>query len=173
MPVSRLKCALTVSAAVVLVGTTGLGQSDVVDPEARRCPIRPVKVIKNLGCCRTADVGIDRRRRHRPGRSRLGVRPVWRQSRPCDTSTSTRSSSSIAHTGKMLASFGAGCSSSRTASTWIATATSGSPTARATRRAPKGHQVIKFSPEGKVLMRLGKRGRAGQRSRHASTSRAT
>ena len=38
--------------------------------------------------------------------------------------------------------------------------------------AGKGHQVVKFSPEGKVLMTLGKAGVAGDR-RIISTSRAT
>ena len=88
------------------------------------------------------------------------------------------SSSSSTRTGSSSGASAPGCSSSRTGSTSIATATSGSPTARTTRRrrrpgprqrrrargpppgATKGHQVFKFSPDGKLLLTLGTPGGA-------------
>ena len=60
----------------------------------------------------------------------------------------------------------------RTACTSIATATSGSPTRRRSKDG-KGQQVFKFSPDGKLLMTLGKAGVAGRRSRHLQRPVAT
>ena len=61
--------------------------------------------------------------------------------------------------GREIAASAAACSCGRMASTSIATATSGS----LTRVAPtdKGSVVVKFSPEGKVLLTLGKPGVRG------------
>ena len=131
------------------------------------------------------DVGIDERRRHRQGRHDRSGSPSAAASAngAPRTAASCRRRDVAARLGAEVRRVGqAGqelrrraCSCSRTASTSIATATSGSPTARTTsrraaaappptrrcRRRPRrsiGHQVIKFSPEGKVLLTLGKAG---------------
>ena len=133
-----------------------------------------------LQAARGPHLGIDERRRHRQGRQvDLGGRALRRQlllgprqGRRCRRSSPCSSSTSRASWCRASAP---ACSSSRTASTSIATATSGSPTARTTCRAAApgapadaplppapakvvGHQVLKFSPDGKLLLTLGKAG---------------
>ena len=95
-----------------------------------------------------------------------------RQERRCRRCRSSSSSTSPASWSRASAR---ASRSSRTASTSTATATSGSPTARTTCRAARpgsradaplpptpakvvGHQVFKFSPDGKLLLTLGKPG---------------
>ena len=70
----------------------------------------------------------------------------------------TRSTTSTSQARRSAAS-AAGCSCGRMASTSIATATCGWPTRG--EKKDKGSVVIKFSPEGKVLMTLGKPGVRG------------
>ena len=79
----------------------------------------------------------------------------------CDNSTVDPILKFDRHTGKLLTSFGAGLfvvphgfDVDRDGNVWV-TDFAGSKSGN------KGHQVIKFSPDGKVLMRLGRAGVAG------------
>ena len=79
----------------------------------------------------------------------------------CDSSTADPILKFDRHTGKVLASFGAGLfvlphgiHVDRDGNVWV---TDGAGNKAGT----KGHQVIKFSPKGEVLMRLGRAGVAG------------
>jgi streptogramin lyase len=133
---------------------------DVPDPAAKPLPNPNPTVIRNFGelpAGRTwgstagVDIGPDGH--------------VWAYDRcganTCEGSTVDPVLKFDRHTGKLLTSFGGGMivfphgiHIDRQGNVWI---TDG----QASKDGTKGHQVIKFSPEGKELMRLGKAGVAG------------
>ncbi len=97
----------------------------------------------------------------------------WPIRRDSATNAATRRpirSTSSAPTARSSRASAAACSSGRTGWRSIRTATSGSPTRSPPTGSPKGdkrgHQVVKFSPDGKVLMTLGTPGIAGSGPDH-------
>jgi sugar lactone lactonase YvrE len=166
MQVSCLNRAFAVSAAVVLVGTTALSQGEVVDPASRPLPNPTTKVIKNFGMLpdgrmwgSTAgvDIGTDGQ--------------IWAYDR-CGANTCVGSNVDPIlkfdrHTGKLLASFGGGqfifphgIHIDREGNIWVTDgrAATEAELAKFPNAKGKGHTVTKFSPDGKVLLRLGKPG---------------
>ncbi len=133
---------------------------NVVDPATKPLPNPNPTVVKSFGelpAGRTwgstagVDIGPDGH--------------VWAYDRcganTCEGSTVDPVVKFDRHTGKLLTSFGGGMivfphgiHVDRQGNVWI---TDG----QASKDGTKGHQVIKFSPDGKVLMRLGKAGVAG------------
>jgi len=158
MSVSRF--ALIGMAALALLGA----QTDVVDPAKGNLPDPNPKVVKNWaalpdgrtwGSTAGVDIGPDGQ--------------VWAYDRcgavgldgGCDTSKVTPVLKFDRATAKVLKTFGAGLfvlphgiHVDREGNVWI-TDSAGN------KAGTKGHQVVKFSPEGKVLMTLGKPGVAG------------
>ena len=104
------------------------------------------------------------RRRGRPRRQeRVGVRPLRRQRlRQIERRADHEVRSDRQDRDELRR---AACSTSRTASASTAKATSTSP--MSARKNGKGAVLVKFSPDGKVLMTLGKPGMPGDGQRHA------
>jgi hypothetical protein len=147
-------------AAIALAGGHAFTQSAVVDPASTPLPNPNPTVIENWGTLpdgRTwgstagVDIGPDGN--------------VWAYGR-CGSNTCAESKVDPIvkfdrHSGKLLASFGGGMivfphgmHIDRDGNVWI---TDG----QANKAGTMGHQVIKFSPNGRVLMRLGKAGVPG------------
>jgi DNA-binding beta-propeller fold protein YncE len=170
MSVVRVKGALVAAAAaVVLSGSAVLTQNDVVDPASKPLPNPNPKVVKNWGELPDGRVwgntaGVD-------------IGPdghVWAYDR-CGTNSCAGSNVDPIlkfdrTSGKLLASFGRGMfifphgiHVDRQGNVWIADGRSATTDelAKFPDAKGKGHQVIKFSPDGKVLMRLGHAGMAG------------
>lgn len=146
--------------ALALSGGRAYTQADVVDPARNPLPNPNPTVIKTFGMLpdgRTwgstagVDVGPDG---HIWAYDRCGVNT-------CEGSNVAPILKFDRSSGKLLASFGAGMivfphglHVDRDGNVWV---TDGQRSKDGT----KGHQVFKFSPEGKVLMTLGKAGVAG------------
>jgi DNA-binding beta-propeller fold protein YncE len=166
MRISRLNCALYVSAAVALLSTTGLSQGDVVDPASQPLPNPTVKVVKNFGTLpdgRTwgstagVDIGPDGQ--------------IWAYDRcganACVGSTVDPILKLDRQSGKVLASWGRGqfifphgIHIDRDGNIWVTDgrAATEAELAKFPDAKGKGHTVTKFTPDGKVLLRLGKPG---------------
>ena len=166
MPVSRLTFALAVGGALLLAGSRGSSQSDVVDPASRPLPNPTVKVIKNFGMLpdgRTwgSTAGID-------------IGPdghIWAYDRcganACPGSNVDPILKFDRQTGKLLAGFGRGrfifphgIHIDREGNVWVTDgrAATEAELAKFPDAKGKGHTVTKFSPDGKVLLQLGKPG---------------
>lgn len=158
--VRRLRV-LAGTATLVLFGAHVFTQGEVTDPAAKPLPNPNPVVTKNWGELAggrvwgsTAGVDIDPRDGH-----------VWAYDRcgknDCEGSTADPILKFDRNTGKLLKSFGGGqivfphgIHVDRDGNVWI---TDG----RGSKDGKMGHQVLKFDPNGKVLMRLGKAGQAG------------
>jgi len=166
MSVSGLSRSALLAASLVLVlgAGTALTQKDVVDPAGKALPNPNPTVIKDWGklpdgrkwgSTAGVDIGPDGQ--------------VWAYDRcgayalagGCDTSNVDPVLKFDRDTGKVLAHFGAGLfvlphgiHVDREGNVWVTDS-------QGNKAGTKGHQVIKFSPEGKVLMKLGKPGVAG------------
>jgi sugar lactone lactonase YvrE len=157
----RVTFTLIASAAVfALSGDSAYTQADIVDPAKNSLPNPNPTVIRNWGALpegrvwgNTAgvDIGLDGN--------------IWAYDRcgsnSCDGSNLPSVFKFDRSSGKLLTSFGAGMivfphgmHVDRDGNIWI---TDGA----ANKAGTKGHQVFKFSPEGKVLMTLGKAGVPG------------
>jgi DNA-binding beta-propeller fold protein YncE len=154
------------AAALALSGATASTQGDVVDPASKPLPNPNPKVIKGFGPLpdgRTwgstagVDIGPDGH--------------VWAYDRcganACPGSNVDPILKFDRHTGRLLASFGRGMfvfphgiHVDRDGNVWVTDgrAASAAELAKFPDAAGKGHTVTKFSPDGKVLMRLGKPG---------------
>ena len=158
---SRLRFARGVSiAAIALWAGSASAQSDVVDPAKNNLPNPNPKVVKNWGMLpgsRTwgstagVDIGPDG---HVWAIDRCGANR-------CEGSDQAPIVKFDRSSGKLLAAIGAGLfvfphgiHVDRDGNVWV---TDGG----ANKEGTKGHQVIKLSPEGKVLLSLGKPGVAG------------
>ena len=153
-------------AVVVLSGVAGLGQGDVVDPASMPLPNPNPRVVKNFGTLpdgrmwgSTAgvDIGPDGQ--------------LWAYDR-CGTNSCAGSNVDPIlkldrQTGKVLASFGRGqfvfphgIHVDRDGNIWITDgrAANEAELAKFPEAKGKGHTVTKFSPDGKVLLQLGKPG---------------
>ncbi len=158
---NRVRITLIASVAVfALSGDSAYMQADIVDPAKSTLPNPNPTVIKNWGALpegriwgNTAgvDIGPDGN--------------IWAYDRcgsnSCDGSNLPSVFKFDRSTGKLLTSFGGGMivfphgiHVDREGNVWITDGT-------ANKAGTKGHQVFKFSPEGKVLMTLGKAGVAG------------
>jgi DNA-binding beta-propeller fold protein YncE len=158
----RYRCPLLAGVVVVALSSARpLSQGEVTDPASRPLPNPNPTVEKNWGALPDGRVwgstaGVD-------------IGPdghVWAYDR-CGANTCEGSNIAPVfkfdrHSGKMLASFGAGqivfphgIHVDGEGNVWI---TDG----QASKDGTKGHQVLKFSPGGKVLMTLGKAGVAGR-----------
>ena len=161
------RVAVTFFAAVAVIALSGgraFTQADVVDPARNNLPNPTETVIKDWGKLPEGRVwgssaGID-------------IGPdghIWTYDRcgavalqgGCDTSSVDPILKLDRATGKVLASFGAGLfvlphgiHVDRDGNVWVTDS-------QGNTAGTKGHQVIKFSPQGKVLMRLGRPGVAG------------
>jgi DNA-binding beta-propeller fold protein YncE len=166
MRISRLNCALYVSAAVALLSTTALSQGNVVDPASQPLPNPTVKVVKNFGTLpdgRTwgstagVDIGPDGQ--------------IWAYDRcganACVGSTVDPILKLDRQSGKVLASWGRGqfifphgIHIDRDGNIWVTDgrAATEAELAKFPDAKGKGHTVTKFTPDGKVLLRLGKPG---------------
>ena len=141
---------------------------------ARRCRIRTASSTAGRSCPAAA--------RSAPSATSTSTSTAGRSgpfcaATPAATSSATSASTPISTSSSKFAPDGNAVrdvrrrhrSSGRTGSRSTRKATSGSPTPRppTARREPggrgRGHQVVKFSPTGKVLLRLGTPGVAGQR----------
>ena len=157
----RLKFTLVVGiATIALLGGRAYTQADVVDPAKNSLPNPNPTVIKGWGALPDGRVwgstaGVD-------------IGPdgnVWAYDR-CGTNTCADSNLAPIFkfdrsSGKVLASFGGGMIVfphglyvDRDGNVWVADG-------QANKQGTKGHQVLKFSPDGKVLMTLGKAGVPG------------
>jgi DNA-binding beta-propeller fold protein YncE len=159
-----------IAVAVLLSGVTALTQGEIVDPASKTLPNPNPKVIKNFGALpdgrvwgNTAgvDIGPDGQ--------------LWAYDR-CGTNSCAGSNVDPIlkfdrNSGKLLASFGRGAfifphgiHVDRDGNVWITDgrAASKEELAKFPDAQGKGHTVTKFSPDGKVLLRLGKPG-VGQR----------
>jgi hypothetical protein len=162
MPASRrMRFALVATVAVVaMLGGRAYTQGEVADPVSKPLPNPNPTVVKNFGMLpdgRTwgstagVDIGPDGH--------------VWAYDR-CGVNTCAGSKvhpilKFDRHSGKLLAAFGGGMiifphglHVDREGNVWV---TDG----QGNKEGTMGHQVIKFSPDGKVLMRLGKAGVPG------------
>jgi sugar lactone lactonase YvrE len=161
---------LAAAAALALTAGRVYTQSDVVDPASKPLPNPNPKVVKNWGTLPDGRVwgntaGVD-------------IGPdghVWAYDRCGSNSCAGSNVDPILkfdrNSGKLLASFGRGMfifphgiHVDRQGNVWIADGRAANeeelkkfPDAKG-----KGHQVIKFSPDGKVLMRIGHAGMAGR-----------
>ena len=161
----RLKFALIAGIAVIAVsGSEAYSQTDVVDPASKNLPNPNPTVIKewgplpdgrSWGSTAGVEIGPDG---HVWAYDRCGA---YALAGDCDTSNVAPILKFDRSTGEVLTSFGAGLfvlphglHVDREGNVWV-TDSQGNDAGT------KGHQVIKFSPEGKVLMRLGKAGVAG------------
>jgi len=149
---------------LVLNAGTAFAQSDVVDPASKALPNPNPTVIKDWGklpdgrkwgSTAGVDIGPDGQ--------------VWAYDRcgayalagGCDTSNVDPVLKFDRNTGEALTHFGAGLfvlphgiHVDREGNVWVTDS-------QGNKAGTKGHQVIQFSPEGKVLMKLGKAGVAG------------
>jgi DNA-binding beta-propeller fold protein YncE len=153
-----------IAAGFLLVAALSFAQKDVVDPASKPLPNPNPVVVKNWGelpdgrkwgSTAGVDIGPDGQ--------------VWAYDRcgayalagGCDTSNVTPVLKFDRNTGKVLATFGAGLfvlphglHVDKEGNVWVTDS-------QGNKAGTKGHQVIKFSPDGKVLMKLGKPGVAG------------
>ena len=166
MRTSPASCVPAMLAAIVLLGATALTQSDVVDPASRPLPNPTANVIRNFGMLpdgRTwgstagVDIGLDGQ--------------LWAYDR-CGANTCAGSNVDPIlkfdrQTGKLLASFGGGqfvfphgIHIDREGNIWITDGRAATPAEleKFPDAKGKGHTVTKFTPDGKVLLRLGKPG---------------
>ena len=158
----RLKFAIIAGIAViVLSGSEADSQTDVVDPSKNNLPNPNPTVIKEWGplpdsrkwgSTAGVDIGPDG---HVWAYDRCGA---YALAGGCDTSNVEPILKFDRSTGKVLTSFGAemfvlphGLHVDRDGNVWVTDS-------QGNEAGTKGHQVIKFSPEGKVLMKLGKAG---------------
>jgi sugar lactone lactonase YvrE len=162
MPVPRRSrlTLLAVAAALAMVGATAYSQGEVADPTLKPLPNPNPTVTKNWGMLPDGRVwgstaGVD-------------IGPdghVWAYDRcganTCATSKVDPILKFDRSTGKLLTSFGGGqiifphgLHVDRDGNVWV---TDG----QGNKEGTKGHQVFKFSPQGKVLLTLGKAGVAG------------
>ena len=167
MSVSSVKRALAAGVtAAVLSGATALTQNDAVDPAIKALPNPAPKVIKNFGTLpdgrqwgNTAgvDIGPDG---HLWAYDRCG-------SNSCAGSNVDPILKFDRQSGKLLASFGRGqfifphgIHVDRDGNVWVTDgrAANKEELAKFPNEAGKGHTVRKFSPDGKVLLQLGKPG---------------
>jgi DNA-binding beta-propeller fold protein YncE len=162
-----MKRALAAGAATAIIsGVTALTQGDVVDPASKTLPNPTPKVIKNFGTLpegrqwgNTAgvDIGPDGQ--------------LWAYDRCGANSCAGSNVDPILkfdrHSGKLLASFGRGqfifphgIHVDRDGNVWVTDgrAANKAELAKFPNEAGKGHTVRKFSPDGKVLLQLGKPG---------------
>lgn len=163
---NRLGVALVAAAAVIaLAGVHAYTQSEVLDPARNSLPNPTETVIKDWGklpegrvwgSSAGVDIGPDG---HIWAYDRCGA--IGLQEGGCDTSSLDPIVKFDRATGKVLASFGAGLfvvphgiHVDRDGNVWVTDS-------QGNKAGTKGHQVIKFSPDGKVLMRLGHPGMAG------------
>ena len=161
-----MRTLLVGTAIVILSGVAGLGQGDVVDPASTPLPNPTPRVIKSFGTLpdgrmwgSTAgvDIGPDGQ--------------LWAYDR-CGTNSCAGSNVDPIlkidrQTGKVLASFGRGqfvfphgIHVDRDGNIWITDgrAANEAELAKFPDAKGKGHTVTKFSPDGKVLLQLGKPG---------------
>jgi DNA-binding beta-propeller fold protein YncE len=161
-----MRTSLLVAAIVVLSGVTGVSQSDVVDPASASLPNPNPRVIKNFGALpdgRTwgSTAGVDI----------ASDGHLWAYDRCGANSCAGSNVDPILkidrHTGKILASWGRGqfifphgIHVDRDGNVWVTDgrAANDMELAKFPDAKGKGHTVTKFSPEGKVLLRLGKPG---------------
>jgi DNA-binding beta-propeller fold protein YncE len=166
MQVSHLRLVVAIGVAVVLPISTALSQSDVVDPASKALPNPTAKVIRNFGTLpdgRTwgstagVDIGPDGH--------------IWAYDR-CGANTCVGSTVDPIlkfdrDTGKLLVSFGGGqfvfphgIHIDRDGNIWVTDgrAATDAELAKFPDAKGKGHTVTKFTPDGKVLLRLGKPG---------------
>jgi sugar lactone lactonase YvrE len=157
---TRTIAAVFFAGAVIAGGVTVRSQSTVTDPAAAALPNPNPVVTKNWGklpdnrvwgSTAGVDIGPDGH--------------VWAYDR-CGANTCAESTAHPVfkfnrNTGEMMAQFGGGLivfphgiHVDRDGNVWIADG-------QGSRDGTKGHQVIKFSPTGQVLMRIGKAGVAG------------
>jgi DNA-binding beta-propeller fold protein YncE len=167
MSVASVKQVLAAGvAAVVLTGATALTQSDIADPAGKPLPNPAPTVIKNFGTLpdgrqwgSTAgvDIGPDGQ--------------LWAYDRCGSNACAGSNVDPILkfdrHTGKLLASFGRGqfifphgIHVDRDGNVWVTDgrAANTEELTKFPREAAKGHTVRKFSPDGKLLLQLGKPG---------------
>jgi DNA-binding beta-propeller fold protein YncE len=167
MSVSRAKSTFVAGAiAAVLAGATTLTQGDVVDPASKPLPNPNSTVIKDFaklpdgrawGSTAGVDIGPDG---HIWAYDRCGANS-------CAGSTVDPILKFDRNTGTILTSFGAGMFIfphgiyvDRDGNVWVTDgrAANESELAKFPNEKGKGHTVTKFSPDGRVLMRLGKPG---------------
>jgi DNA-binding beta-propeller fold protein YncE len=158
---SRRNAFLAGSLALALDGATTFAQSEIADPARNELPNPNPIVVKNWaklpdgrnwGSTAGVDIGPDGQ--------------VWAYDRcgayalagGCDTSNVDPILKFDRKTGEVLARFGAGLFAlphgihvDRDGNVWVTDS-------QGNKAGTKGHQVIKFSPDGKVLMKLGKAG---------------
>jgi hypothetical protein len=152
---------VAVTIAILLCGGIAYTQGEVVDPSKNNLPNPNPRVIKNWGMLSDgrmwgSTAGVD-----------LGPDGhIWAYDR-CGTNTCEGSNVSPIlkfdrSSGRLLASFGEGMfvfphglHVDKDGNIWV---TDG----QANKEGTKGHQVVKFSPQGRVLMTLGKAGVAGK-----------
>jgi DNA-binding beta-propeller fold protein YncE len=166
MPLSRLQQVLVVGVAAALAGTSVVTQTDVPDPASQSLPNPNPTVVKNFGMLpdgrvwgSTAGVEIGR-----DGH-------IWAYDRCGANSCAGSKVDPIVkldrQTGKLLASFGAGqfifphgMHVDRDGNIWVTDgrAANDMELAKFPDAKGRGHTVTKFSPEGKVLLQLGKPG---------------
>jgi sugar lactone lactonase YvrE len=150
-------------------GITGTGADNIPDPALRDLPNPNPTVVTDWGrlpdgrvwgSTAGADTGPDGTiwAYDRCGNAGLGG--------GCDTNLVDPIINYDPNTGELLTSFGAGVFVTphgihvdRDGNVWVTDFS-------ANEEGTKGHQVIKFSPEGEILMRLGTAGVAGNDSRH-------
>ena len=161
----RLKFTLIVSIAVIAVsGSDAYSQTDVVDPASNNLPNPNPTVItkwgplpdgRTWGSTAGVDIGPDG---HVWAYDRCGNNAL---AGGCDSSDVAPILKFDRSTGEVLTSFGAGMfvlphglHVDSDGNVWV-TDSAGNEAGT------KGHQIIKFSPEGEVLMTLGKAGVAG------------
>ncbi len=149
------------AAALALFGTHAFTQGEVTDPAAKALPNPNPVVTKNWGELpnarvwgSTAGVDIDTKDGNIWAYDRCGTNT-------CEGSTLDSVFKFDRKTGKMLKGFGGGLivfphgiHVDRDGNVWIADG-------QGSKDGTKGHQVIKFDPDGKVLMRIGTAGKAG------------
>ena len=157
---------LVIAAALVaLAGGTAFTQSEVLDPARNPLPNPTATVIKDWGklpdgrvwgSSAGVDIGPDG---HIWSYDRCGA--IQLNEGGCDNSPLNPIVKFDRNTGRILASFGAGLfvvphgiHVDRDGNVWVTDS-------QGNKAGNKGHQVIKFSPDGKVLMRIGHPGMAG------------
>jgi DNA-binding beta-propeller fold protein YncE len=152
-------------AVVALFGGRAHTQGEVVDPARGNLPNPVATVVKDWGklpegrvwgSSAGVDIGPDG---HIWAYDRCGA--IGLQDGGCEASSLDPILKFDRATGRVLASFGAGLfvvphgiHVDRDGNVWVTDS-------QGNKAGTKGHQVIKFSPEGKVLMRLGRAGIAG------------
>jgi len=155
---------LIAAAAFVLAASIVSGQGNVVDPATKDLPNPNPTVIKawgplpdgrTWGSSAGVDIGPDG---HIWAYDRCGAVAL---AGGCDTNNVNPIIKFDRATGKVLASFGAGLfvlphgiHVDREGNVWVTDS-------QGNKAGTKGHQVIKFSPKGDVLMKLGRAGVAG------------